>query len=228
VLLVPDDFRAEPPLDPAAERRAEVFAAFTPARAPLDAALVVRLAAEAARFAVLRGPELAFFVPLRAVDLRAEVFFAELFLAEVLFAGELFFAELFLAEVFFAELFLAEVFFAGELFFAELFLAEVFFAELFLAEVFFAADLRPELFFVELLVPDDVAASTTSSTADTAAPAAASAASAARLAAVFAADATLDAVDEDCLRFRVVAAFLPAALRLVLLERELLLRAGAI
>jgi hypothetical protein len=30
------------------------------------------------------------------------------------------------------------------------------------------------------------------------------------------------------LRLRVVAAFLPAALRLVLLERELLLRAGAI
>jgi hypothetical protein len=30
------------------------------------------------------------------------------------------------------------------------------------------------------------------------------------------------------LRFRVAAAFLPAAFRLVLLERELLLRAGAI
>jgi hypothetical protein len=74
-----------------------------------------------------------------------------------------------------------------------------------------------ELFFAEFLT----ALSTTPSTAATAAPAAASAA---RLAA----DAARDALDEDFLRARVAAAFLPAALRLVLLERELLLRAGAI
>jgi len=82
-----------------------------------------------------------------------------------------------------------------------------------LAADFFAGRFFAALFFEELL--------TAPSTAATAAPAAASAA---RLAAV----AARDALDEDFLRARVAAAFLPAALRLVLLERELLLRAGAI
>jgi hypothetical protein len=159
-----------------------------------------------ARLAVLRAPDAAFFAVLRAV-LRPELFFAELLRAD-----------------FFAAVLRPELFLAG-------LLRADFLAELLRAD-FFAAVLRPELFlaerfFDELVRPDDEAA-TAPSTADTAAPAAASAASAASLAAVFAAVAAREAVDEDCLRVLVAAAFLPAALRLVLLERELLLRAGAI
>jgi hypothetical protein len=62
----------EPPREPAAERRAEVFAAFAPERAPVVAALVVRRAPDAALPAVFRAVLRADVPPVREDELLRE------------------------------------------------------------------------------------------------------------------------------------------------------------
>src|SRR4051794_39392672 len=55
LLLERERLVLDPPREPAAERRAEVLAAFAPERAPVAAAFVARRAPEAALRAVLRA-----------------------------------------------------------------------------------------------------------------------------------------------------------------------------